>query len=142
MLSELDTALERLTGSSGWGSFSPEDVRQAAAMGYTEAVLETRRVNTHAVAFYLRCGYAEIPRYGRYAARPETICLQKSLKSKESYKQIFVRVCVAQTRILWYTVICAGKARAYPRLPCETLCLTVRFQDEQRFDYHPRRAGA
>ena len=111
-------------------------------MGYTEAVLETRRVNTHAVAFYLRCGYAEISRYGRYAARPETICLQKSLKNKESYKQIFVRVRVAQTRILWYTVICAGKARAYPRLPCETLCLTVRFQDEQRFDYHPRREGA
>ena len=71
--------------------------QQAAAMGYTEAVLETRRVNTHAVAFYLRCGYAEIPRYGRYAARPEAICLRKPLKSKESYKQIFVRVRVAQT---------------------------------------------
>ena len=89
-------------------------------MGYTEAVLETRRVNTHAVAFYLRCGYAEISRYGRYAARPETICLQKSLKNKESYKQIFVRVRVALRRILWYTGLCTR--RGYSRPPGETLC--------------------
>ena len=32
MLAELDGALERLTGSSGQGSFSPEDVRQTGAM--------------------------------------------------------------------------------------------------------------
>ena len=31
LLAELDTALERLTGSRGRGSFSPEDVRQAGA---------------------------------------------------------------------------------------------------------------
>ena len=132
MLAELDGALERLTGSSGQGSFSPEDVRQtgamfavaywdgtpiacggfrplteitaeikrvyarsnrvgaaaqllthlerqAAAMGYTEAVLETRRVNTHAVAFYLRCGYEAGPVYGRYAGRPEAVCFRKRL---------------------------------------------------------------
>ena len=48
-------------------------------MGYTEAVLETRRVNTHAVAFYLRCGYEAGPVYGRYAGRPEAVCFRKRL---------------------------------------------------------------
>lgn len=52
---------------------------RAHGMGYREAWLETRRVNTRAVGFYVRAGYREIPAYGRYVGRPEAICLAKSL---------------------------------------------------------------
>lgn len=55
--------------------------RQAAAFGYTEVWLETRRVNTRAVAFYEKHGYRAIPNYGKYAGRPEAVCFGKRCES-------------------------------------------------------------
>lgn len=51
----------------------------ARALGYTRTALSTRRINARAVAFYQRHGYTEIPPYGPYADRPQSICLGKAL---------------------------------------------------------------
>ena len=53
--------------------------REAAVFGYRKLWLETRRVNTRAVAFYLTHGYIEIPNYGKYVGRLEAICFGKHL---------------------------------------------------------------
>ena len=52
---------------------------QAAAFGYRELWLSTRRVNLRALGFYERGGYAPIAAYGRYAGRAESACLGKRL---------------------------------------------------------------
>ena len=52
---------------------------EARAVGYRSAWLETRRVNTRAVAFYQRHGYREIAPYGKYVGRLDAICLGKLL---------------------------------------------------------------
>jgi len=52
----------------------------ARACGYTYAVLSTRRVNTHAVAFYQRHGYQEIAPYGKYRLSTVSVCLGKALR--------------------------------------------------------------
>jgi ribosomal protein S18 acetylase RimI-like enzyme len=52
---------------------------QALRAGYAEIWLETRRVNTRAVSFYVRHGYRQVPNFGRYVGRPEAICLGKVL---------------------------------------------------------------
>ena len=52
---------------------------QAAAMGYREAWLETRRVNARAVDFYIRHGYNQIENFGKYAGREEAVCFAKRL---------------------------------------------------------------
>lgn len=52
---------------------------EACAMGYQALWLSTRRVNTHALAFYTGHGYAPVPPWGRYAQRPESVCLGKRL---------------------------------------------------------------
>jgi ribosomal protein S18 acetylase RimI-like enzyme len=49
----------------------------AAALGYRAAWLETRRVNTVAVAFYRGHGYAERENYGVYVGRPDAVCFEK-----------------------------------------------------------------
>jgi GNAT superfamily N-acetyltransferase len=54
---------------------------KALGFGYDEIRLETRRVNTVAVGFYLRAGYCEIPPYGRYVGRPEAVCFAKQIGS-------------------------------------------------------------
>ncbi len=51
----------------------------AVKQGYSRLVCETRRVNTRAVAFYLRAGWHETESYGKYAGRPEAICFDKEL---------------------------------------------------------------
>ena len=53
--------------------------REAAAFGYRELWLETRRVNLRAVAFYRRHGFDEIANYGKYVGRSDAICLGKRL---------------------------------------------------------------
>src|SRR5690606_5719846 len=53
--------------------------RAAAGLGYGAVWLETRRVNTRALAFYARHGYQEIPNFGRYVGRPDAVCLGKTL---------------------------------------------------------------
>jgi len=57
--------------------------RTAALLGYRHMWLETRKVNTRAVAFYTRNGYTPIPNYGRYAGRDEAVCLGKPLTPQE-----------------------------------------------------------
>jgi GNAT superfamily N-acetyltransferase len=52
---------------------------EAAALGYGALRLSTRRVNARAVAFYAARGYALIPNFGRYAAKPESVCFEKRL---------------------------------------------------------------
>jgi ribosomal protein S18 acetylase RimI-like enzyme len=51
--------------------------RQALAFGYRAVWLETRRVNVRAVAFYEKHGYRVIPNFGKYAGRPDAVCLGK-----------------------------------------------------------------
>ena len=53
--------------------------QQAAALGYQALRLSTRRVNTRAVAFYEARGYSIVPNFGRYAAKPESVCFEKQL---------------------------------------------------------------
>ncbi|MFP5392402.1 MAG: GNAT family N-acetyltransferase [Gammaproteobacteria bacterium] len=52
---------------------------EARRLAYGALWLETRRVNTRAVAFYLKHGYREIAPFGRYIGRPEAICLGKAI---------------------------------------------------------------
>jgi hypothetical protein len=39
----------------------------------------TRRGSSRALAFYERRGCARIAHYGSYAARPESVCFEKTL---------------------------------------------------------------
>ena len=67
-------------GTHGVGTAVLAHLEQAAAgFGYREIWLETRRVNTRAVAFYVGQGYAEIDNYGKYAGRAEAVCFGKRL---------------------------------------------------------------
>ena len=67
---------------SGAGRFLLEELeRQASAFGYTEAWLETRKVNGRAVAFYAKHGYCIISNYGKYVDRDEAVCLGKTLNA-------------------------------------------------------------
>ena len=52
---------------------------QAQQLGYAALRLETRAVNTRAVAFYARRGYTRIANFGRYVDRPEAVCFEKKL---------------------------------------------------------------
>lgn len=51
----------------------------AAALGYRQIWLETRRINLRAVAFYLNRGYAVIDNYGPYVGRDDAVCFAKAL---------------------------------------------------------------
>ena len=51
----------------------------AAALGYRQIWLETRRVNLRAVTFYLNRGYVVIDNYGPYRGRDNAICFAKTL---------------------------------------------------------------
>jgi GNAT superfamily N-acetyltransferase len=67
-------------GTAGVGSALLAHIEEAArGFGYRQLWLETRRVNSRAVSFYERHGYAPIPNYGKYIGRPEAICLAKAL---------------------------------------------------------------
>jgi ribosomal protein S18 acetylase RimI-like enzyme len=52
---------------------------EALRAGLHELRLETRRVNSRAVAFYERHGYRVIENYGRYAGRDDAVCLGKAI---------------------------------------------------------------
>jgi len=52
---------------------------QAQQLGYAAVRLETRAVNSRAVTFYERLGYARIANFGKYAGRPEAVCYEKRL---------------------------------------------------------------
>ena len=53
--------------------------RQAATLNYRALWLETRRVNTRAIAYYEKHGYRTIPNYGNYIGRSDAICLARNL---------------------------------------------------------------
>lgn len=55
--------------------------KKAVVNGFHIVQLETRKVNTHAIQFYLNCGYSVIPNYGKYVERDEAICFSKRLDS-------------------------------------------------------------
>ncbi|MGN1021678.1 MAG: GNAT family N-acetyltransferase [Aristaeellaceae bacterium] len=54
---------------------------RAAALGYRRLLLETRRQNTRAMAFYLRHGYAICKAYGPYVGREDACCFEKRLRA-------------------------------------------------------------
>ena len=65
------------SGAGRWLLAALEE--QAAAFGYREVCLSTRRVNARALAFYARHGYLAVENYGRYAGRDASVCLGKRL---------------------------------------------------------------
>ena len=52
---------------------------EARSVGYSELWLETSRVNERAISFYQRNGYVYIPNFGKYAGKPEAVCLGRAL---------------------------------------------------------------
>ncbi len=48
---------------------------KARALGYTELVLETRKVNAHAVVFYTKLGYTVCENFGKYKGREDAVCM-------------------------------------------------------------------
>ena len=57
---------------------------RAAADGYRRLVCETRRVNTVAVAFYVRAGWRICENYGKYVGRPEAVCFETWLAAQDT----------------------------------------------------------
>ncbi len=55
----------------------------AREIGYTTLWLETRRLNSQAVQFYLHHGYQPIDNYGKYRRNPDAVCFGKCLHKEE-----------------------------------------------------------
>lgn len=55
--------------------------RRAAILGYKFLKLETRKINTKAVNFYLKNGYEIIENYGKYKGNEKAVCFEKSIPS-------------------------------------------------------------
>ncbi len=51
----------------------------ARKLGYAKIVLEARKVNSVASAFYSKLGYSVIDNYGKYKGREDAVCFSKSL---------------------------------------------------------------
>ncbi|QYF95315.1 GNAT family N-acetyltransferase [Massilia sp. PAMC28688] len=67
-------------GSGGAGAALLAYLEHTAhALGYSRLWLETRCVNTRAMAFYARHGYTRIANYGQYRGRPEAACFEKRI---------------------------------------------------------------
>lgn len=52
---------------------------KAKSLDYTRLVLETRKINENAVAFYRKLGYTVCPNYGKYIGRDEAVCMEKKI---------------------------------------------------------------
>ena len=52
---------------------------EARRLGYRTVVLSTRVINTRAVAFYRKHGYAPVAPYGKYVGAARSVCLGKLL---------------------------------------------------------------
>ncbi|WP_163131039.1 GNAT family N-acetyltransferase [Agarivorans sp. Alg241-V36] len=64
----------------GVGKFLISELeRVAIQLGYSEAVLSTRRINENAVNFYSSQRYLEIDGYGNYVGVERSICMGKKL---------------------------------------------------------------
>ena len=69
-------------GTSGVGSAVLAHLEsEAAKLGYSEVWLETRAVNSRAVAFYEQRGYSRISNFGKYVGRAEAVCFAKRLSA-------------------------------------------------------------
>ncbi|QPH37989.1 GNAT family N-acetyltransferase [Pedobacter endophyticus] len=53
----------------------------AAALGFSECILETGKRQTEAIAFYRKMSYKVIPNYGQYIGIDNSVCMAKSLAS-------------------------------------------------------------
>lgn len=72
--------MHALPGTRGVGAALMRALIEAAqGQGLGWLLLSTRRVNTAAVAFYARHGFAEVPAYGRYAGRAVSVCMGRPL---------------------------------------------------------------
>ena len=82
-LSDTTAELKRMYSnrtSPGIGSALLSWLEEAAReLGYREMWLETRKINTRAVQFYQKHGYAQRDNYGPYVGRDEAICFAKPL---------------------------------------------------------------
>ncbi|MCE3603544.1 GNAT family N-acetyltransferase [Massilia sp. P8910] len=68
-------------GANGAGAALLAHMERAAqGFGYRQLWLETRKVNTRAVAFYAKHGYSVISNYGKYVGRDDAVCLAKLLE--------------------------------------------------------------
>lgn len=73
--------MHALPGTRGVGAALMHALIEAAHdQGLGWLLLSTRRVNTAAVAFYARHGFAEVPAYGRYAGRAVSVCMGRRLR--------------------------------------------------------------
>ena len=52
---------------------------EALRLGYRTVVLSTRVINSRAVAFYRKHGYASVAPYGKYVGAAQSVCLGKIL---------------------------------------------------------------
>jgi GNAT superfamily N-acetyltransferase len=69
-------------GTAGVGTAVLSFLEEAAGRaGYVELWLETRRVNTRAVDFYVKRGYSPIPNFGKYVGNAAAVCFAKKLKT-------------------------------------------------------------
>ncbi len=67
-------------GSAGVGAaLLAHAEAEALRLGYRAVVLSTRVINTRAVAFYGKQGYAPVTPWGKYVGAAQSICLGKIL---------------------------------------------------------------
>ena len=67
-------------GSAGVGAaLLAHAEAEALRLGYRAVVLSTRMINTRAVAFYGKHGYAPVTPWGKYVGAAQSICLGKIL---------------------------------------------------------------
>lgn len=53
--------------------------QKARELGYTELLLETRKVNGKAIAFYRKLGYEPCANFGKYIGRQDAVCMSKQI---------------------------------------------------------------
>lgn len=78
-IAEIKRVYARTKGRGIGGAIVSALERRAAELGYRAVRLETRSVNTNAVAFYERLGYQRIENYGRYVGRADAVCFENHL---------------------------------------------------------------
>ena len=58
--------------------------RMAGESGYAAVRLETRHLQTAAIALYEKLGYVRIPNYGMYEGKKNCLCYEKALSEERS----------------------------------------------------------
>jgi ribosomal protein S18 acetylase RimI-like enzyme len=65
--------------------------RMARESGYEAVRLETRHLQTAAIALYEKQGYARIPNYGMYEGKQSCLCYEKVLRPASSERRTSTR---------------------------------------------------